>query len=173
MTRAGINIKTTTAHRLEIDCRAAPITTDNNRVAPTDRAPPLGTSNGLEPGADGLPVGRDPRDMSHAELQAIGYEPMSPGRAIRLRCLDCCGEQPAEVRFCTATRCALWVFRMGANPWRSERQLSDEQRERATATLNRAREARRSGSQPGPDERTAMGAISTPATVHSVSPPAP
>lgn len=34
-------------------------------------------------------------------------------KAIRLKCLDCCGNQPGEVRLCPATKCVLWPFRFG------------------------------------------------------------
>ena len=33
--------------------------------------------------------------------------------AIRLRCLECCGNQRAEVRRCPDRQCPLWPFRMG------------------------------------------------------------
>jgi len=33
--------------------------------------------------------------------------------AIRLKCLDCTGNQQAEVRLCPAVDCPLWVYRMG------------------------------------------------------------
>lgn len=35
------------------------------------------------------------------------------GRAIRLKCLDCCCGQSVEVRRCTAINCPLWRFRLG------------------------------------------------------------
>jgi hypothetical protein len=91
-----------------------------------DIAHPHPRVSGLEPGADGQPIGRDPRRMSPADLVVLGHQPMSPGRALRLRCLDCCGGQPTEVRACTAVRCPAWPFRMGANPWR---EVSDAKRE--------------------------------------------
>ena len=34
-------------------------------------------------------------------------------RAIRLKCLDCCCGNAAEVRLCTIQKCPLWRFRMG------------------------------------------------------------
>lgn len=34
-------------------------------------------------------------------------------KAIRLKCLDCCGGIPAEVRRCTVDSCPLYPFRMG------------------------------------------------------------
>ena len=40
-------------------------------------------------------------------------ERISRSKAIRLKCLDCCADQSAEVRKCTATHCPLWRYRMG------------------------------------------------------------
>lgn len=40
-------------------------------------------------------------------------ERVTRGRAIRLKCLDCCCGNSAEVRRCTATKCSLWRYRMG------------------------------------------------------------
>ena len=33
--------------------------------------------------------------------------------AIRMKCLDCCGNQPGAVRDCEAFECPLWSYRMG------------------------------------------------------------
>ena len=33
--------------------------------------------------------------------------------AIRMKCLDCCADQLAEVRKCPVTNCPLWRYRMG------------------------------------------------------------
>ena len=46
-----------------------------------------------------------------------GHEPMSPMKAIRLKCLDCSVYQINEVRLCEATGCALWPFRAGRHPY--------------------------------------------------------
>jgi hypothetical protein len=61
-------------------------------------------------------------------------------KAIRQKCLDCCCYQPSEVAKCTATKCALHPFRMGKNPFRQKRVLSDEQKAALLAGLARARE---------------------------------
>jgi hypothetical protein len=37
-------------------------------------------------------------------------------QVIRRKCLDCSVYQPAEVRECPVTRCALWPFRFGTDP---------------------------------------------------------
>lgn len=66
------------------------------------------------------------REALQEALRAAGHKPMSPLRALRLRCVDCCADQPNEVRLCTAVTCPSWPFRMGANPWR---EVSDGRRE--------------------------------------------
>ena len=68
---------------------------------------------------DGHSVGRDPRTMSADELVALGHQRMSPIKAIRARCVNCCGGSTQEVRFCTAASCPAWPFRMGKSPWRT------------------------------------------------------
>ena len=61
-------------------------------------------------------VGRSPREISPAQLRALGG-PESPIKAIREKCLDCSGGSAAEARKCVAIGCALWPFRMGRNPF--------------------------------------------------------
>ena len=41
---------------------------------------------------------------------------MTPIKAIRLKCLDCCFGQINEVRLCPSEDCSLWPYRMGHNP---------------------------------------------------------
>jgi hypothetical protein len=107
-------------------------------------------SVGLEIGTDGNLVGRDPRRMRRQELEELGHRPMSPAEALRARCLDCCGGSQQEVRFCPATDCPSWPFRMGKNPWKKS--MSDDQlaaaRTRA-AQLNAARRQARQKSSAG------------------------
>jgi hypothetical protein len=67
---------------------------------------------------DGWDVGRDPRQVSRDELMAAGHKPMSPLKALRARCLDCCAGSANEVRLCTAVSCPAWPFRLGSSPWR-------------------------------------------------------
>jgi hypothetical protein len=40
-------------------------------------------------------------------------ERISRSKAIRLKCIDCCAGQMAEVRKCELTTCPLWRYRMG------------------------------------------------------------
>ena len=67
---------------------------------------------------DDFDVGRDPRRMSTDELEQLGHAQVSPLRALRLKCLDCCNGSAQDVRLCTAIDCPSWPFRMGRNPWR-------------------------------------------------------
>src|SRR5215469_14837673 len=72
---------------------------------------------GYEPDGEYL-IGRDPREMTREELEAMGHEPMSPLEAIRAKCLDCAGSTH-EVRCYVALACPSWPFRTGTNPWRT------------------------------------------------------
>ena len=40
-------------------------------------------------------------------------ERISRSKAIRLKCIDCCGGNMAEVRKCDIISCPLWRYRMG------------------------------------------------------------
>lgn len=89
--------------------------------------------------ADGAPMGRDPRQMSAADLEACGMQRASRGDAIRAKCLDCCAGSPAEVRRCGDIACALWPFRMATDPWRAP--MSEERRDAAADRFRAVRAA--------------------------------
>ena len=91
---------------------------------------------------DGFDVGRDPRDMSTNDLEQLGHARVSPLRALRLKCLDCCNDSAQEVRLCTAVDCPSWPFRMGKNPWTGP--VSAARREHGRR-LGRKRAAERAG----------------------------
>ena len=64
----------------------------------------------------------------------------NPVKAIREKCLqDCCAGLANEVRDCLCPSCALYPFRFGKNPYRTKRELSDEQKEKMREVLNTAR----------------------------------
>lgn len=54
---------------------------------------------------------------------------VSPLKAIRVKCLDCCCGSSNEVKLCSIERCALWPYRTGRDPHRAKREYTDEQRE--------------------------------------------
>lgn len=41
---------------------------------------------------------------------------LTPIKAIRAKCLDCCCGHPSEVRICTTIKCPLYPYRMGKRP---------------------------------------------------------
>ncbi len=41
---------------------------------------------------------------------------LTPIKAIRAKCLDCCGGQAKEVRLCPCENCPLYPYRMGHRP---------------------------------------------------------
>ena len=69
-------------------------------------------------------------------------ERITRGKAIRLKCLDCCCGSAVEVRRCESRRCPLWRFRMGR----------ETQEENSTdAQVSESREAGGAAAQPGED----------------------
>lgn len=44
---------------------------------------------------------------------------MTPMKAIRAKCLDCCCGSSNEVRLCTIEKCPLYPYRFGKNPNRA------------------------------------------------------
>lgn len=67
----------------------------------------------------------------------------NPVKAIREFCIDCCGGVPGEVKTCTSANCALHPFRLGKNPYRAKREMTDEQKEAAKVRLAEARKQRK------------------------------
>lgn len=61
---------------------------------------------------------------------------LTPIKAIRAKCLDCCCDHPREVRLCQCDVCPLWGYRMCVRPGHPRAQLANEdvQREKLRAT---------------------------------------
>lgn len=53
------------------------------------------------------------REESKAIVKQEGIKVLTPMRAIREKCLDCCAGNSAEVRRCEIYGCTLWPYRMG------------------------------------------------------------
>lgn len=66
--------------------------------------------------------------MTPDELRRLGHEPKKPLQALRERCIDCCGGSLKEVRVCPAVTCPSWPFRLGHDPWKNKRAVSEGQR---------------------------------------------
>jgi hypothetical protein len=86
-------------------------------------------------------IGRDPRKIPAGDFSTAGLEGHPLLTVIKAKCIDCCGEQADEVRKCVAIRCPNWPYRMGANPFRATRELTEEQREQLVARLALARKS--------------------------------
>ncbi len=67
----------------------------------------------------------------------------SPIKAIRAFCLECSGDSAREVKECTARSCVLYPFRFGENPYRTKRELTDEQRAELRDRMKNARKKKR------------------------------
>ena len=65
----------------------------------------------------------------------------NPVKAIRAFCLECVGSSH-EVKNCSSEDCALHPFRQGRNPYRTKREMSEEQKAAAAERLRKARESR-------------------------------
>lgn len=65
---------------------------------------------------------------------------VTPMKAIRLKCLNCCAGSSNEVKLCTAQSCPLYAFRLGKNPYRQKREYTDEQRAEMAERLKNARD---------------------------------
>jgi hypothetical protein len=92
------------------------------------------------PGDGGELIGKDPREVP-LRILSLYHRAKSPLKAIRERCLDCCCQQPSEVRKCTAVACPSWPFRMGVNPFREKRVLTPEQKQAMADRLAKGRAA--------------------------------
>ena len=66
----------------------------------------------------------------------------NPVKAIRAKCLDCSGGSKQEVMRCELKDCAIYPFRLGRNPFRAKRELTDEQKAAMAKRLEKARLAK-------------------------------
>ena len=82
-------------------------------------------------------IGRRPEDVP-SEILALYYREKNPLKALRARCLDCCCGSATEVRKCVSIDCPSWPFRLGKNPFRQKRILTEEQRRQMADRLRGA-----------------------------------
>ena len=64
---------------------------------------------------------------------------MSALKAIRAYCINCCCGSAAEVKLCPVEKCELYKYRLGHDPDRKKRELTDEQRAACAERMNKAR----------------------------------
>lgn len=78
--------------------------------------------------------------MNQEEYTLKFNQKKSPLQAIKMKCWDCCGGSSDEARLCTCKdTCVLYPFRMGKNPFREKRVMSDEEKKALTIRLQNAR----------------------------------
>lgn len=63
----------------------------------------------------------------------------TPLKAIRAKCLDCSCYQINEIKLCATTKCPLYAYRMGKNPYRAKRALTEEQKAALVERLSQNR----------------------------------
>ena len=69
-------------------------------------------------------------------------ETKTPIKAIRAKCLDCSGGSAQEVRLCVIPECPLYPYRMGKNPNRQGKKLTEDEKAAVSARLSKARSSR-------------------------------
>ncbi len=52
----------------------------------------------------------------YEDFDGVRHQTLTPVKAIRAKCVDCCCHQWAEVRRCPCPECALWPYRFGRRP---------------------------------------------------------
>lgn len=62
-----------------------------------------------------------------------------PLKAIRLKCLDCSAGSSNEVKLCVIPDCPLYPYRFGKNPYRKQRELTEEEKAILTERLKKGR----------------------------------
>ena len=67
---------------------------------------------------------------------------MTPIKAIRLKCIDCCCGSATKVKLCPVSNCPLHDFRFGKNPYRKKREYTEEQRAAMAERLANARNSK-------------------------------
>ena len=81
----------------------------------------------------------------------------TPLKAIRLKCIDCCGGSKREVRLCTAYCCPLHPFRMGTNPNRRRKRAEHGKNDSQAVRNERAEITPREGGKTSSDDGVANG----------------
>lgn len=76
----------------------------------------------------------------------------NPVKAIHAFCMECYGGSAREVVNCTSAPgsrypCPLYPFRTGKNPFRTKREMTEEQKAAAAERLAKAREAKKNADE--------------------------
>lgn len=71
----------------------------------------------------------------------------NPVKAIRAKCIDCCGGMMSIVQDCGIPSCPIYPFRSGKNPFRTKKEMSEEQREAVKERLAKSRKSKKKESE--------------------------
>ena len=71
----------------------------------------------------------------------------NPVKAIRAKCIDCCGGMMSMVQDCGIPSCPIYPFRSGKNPFRSKKEMSEEQKEAVKERLAKSRKSKKKESE--------------------------
>jgi hypothetical protein len=82
-----------------------------------------------------------PREIAYATWENLGHTHKPLLRVLRDKSLDC-SHTDSEVAKCTATRCALWPYRMGTNPLRQQSEAELAARKASGERLKAARQTK-------------------------------
>lgn len=66
---------------------------------------------------------------------------MTPMKAIRAKCLDCCCDDWRDVKTCPVPDCPLYQYRFGHNP-NIKREMSEDRKKEIAERLQNARQAK-------------------------------
>lgn len=64
---------------------------------------------------------------------------LTPIKAIRQHCLSCSNGSSKEVKICVIPECPLYPYRLGKNPNRKKRTLSQKEKDEIRDRLSKAR----------------------------------
>ena len=67
---------------------------------------------------------------------------LTPLKAMRAKCLDCCCGSAKEVQLCPCTDCSLYPYRLGRSPTIKKRELTEEQRDVLRERMRRINDAK-------------------------------
>ena len=95
---------------------------------------------------------KDAREIANQNISKNSQK--NPVKAIRAKCIDCCGAEDYNKRIaeCDIVKCALHPFRMGKNPYRQKKQISEEQKEKFSDRMKKAWETRKANQQSNSNE---------------------
>lgn len=64
---------------------------------------------------------------------------VSPLKAIRANCIECCCGDKTEVKLCEIENCPLHPFRLGHNPFRKQKEYTDEEKQMLAERMKSSR----------------------------------